>query len=93
MSQLHNSHLLASAFQPPAPTAQEHGPRVGTSLRLNKRLIIRHALVTGKPEVNCRNQSIALIDPHDECYGDISTVTLLTLLDPCIVLTSYTTLL
>src|SRR3984893_5259921 len=46
MSQLHNSHLLASAFPPPAPTDREDGSRVVTSLRLNRRLIIRHALIS-----------------------------------------------
>ena len=46
MSRFHKSHLLASAFQPSAPAGRESAARVGTALTLNKRVIIRHALVS-----------------------------------------------
>ena len=46
MSRFSNSRLLTSAFRPLAPADREHAARVGTSLVLNKRVIIRHALVS-----------------------------------------------
>jgi signal transduction histidine kinase/DNA-binding response OmpR family regulator len=46
MSRFHSSHLLAPALQSLAPTGREHGPRVGSSLMLSKRVIIRHALLS-----------------------------------------------